>query len=63
MKQILATYGATHSITLSRRTVTHVILGTVNARGGAGGGLAATKLQKEIVKTGGETVKFINTDW
>ncbi|EMD66698.1 hypothetical protein COCSADRAFT_85344 [Bipolaris sorokiniana ND90Pr] len=63
LKQILATHGATHSTTLGRRIVTHVILGTINARGGAGGGLAATKLQKEIVKTGGKTVKFINADW
>ncbi|EUC49569.1 hypothetical protein COCMIDRAFT_32997 [Bipolaris oryzae ATCC 44560] len=63
LKQILATHGATHSIALGRRTVTHVILGTVNERGGAGGGLAATKLQKEIVKAGGKTVKFINADW
>ncbi|EUC37973.1 hypothetical protein COCCADRAFT_22520 [Bipolaris zeicola 26-R-13] len=63
LKQILATHGATHSITLGRRTVTHVILGTVNERGGAGGGFAATKLQKEIVKIGGKTVKFINADW
>ncbi|XP_014554550.1 hypothetical protein COCVIDRAFT_28371 [Bipolaris victoriae FI3] len=63
LKQMLATHGATHSITLGRRTVTHVILGTVNERGGAGGGLAATKLQKEIVKIGGKTVKFINADW
>jgi hypothetical protein len=63
LKQILATHGATHSITLGRRTVTHVVLGTVNARGGAGGSLAATKIQKEITKTGGKAVKFITADW
>ncbi|KAL6156850.1 hypothetical protein ACJQWK_07243 [Exserohilum turcicum] len=63
LKQILATHGASHSITLGRRTVTHVILGTVNSRGGAGGGLAATKIHKEIARTGGKTVKFISADW
>ncbi|USP75106.1 hypothetical protein yc1106_02380 [Curvularia clavata] len=63
LKQMLSTHGATHSIALGRRTVTHVILGTVNTRGGAGGGLAATKIQKEIAKTGGKFVKFVNADW
>jgi hypothetical protein len=35
----------------------------VNAKGGAGGGLAATKTQKEIARTGGKAVKFINAEW
>jgi hypothetical protein len=40
-------------------------LGRVNAKdsGGAGGGLAATKMQKEITNTGGKAVKFINAEW
>ncbi|KAF9696811.1 hypothetical protein EKO04_005647 [Ascochyta lentis] len=63
LKHLLAAHGARHSIALGRRTVTHVILGTVNANGGAGGGLAATKIQKEITRTGGKAVKYITVDW
>ncbi len=65
LKQLCAAHGASHSISLGRRTVTHVILGRVNAKdsGGAGGGLAATKMQKEITNTGGKAVKFINAEW
>jgi hypothetical protein len=60
---MLAAHGARHSIALGRRSVTHVLLGTVNAQGGAGGGLAATKIQKEISKKGGRAVKFITAEW
>ncbi|KAJ4364298.1 hypothetical protein N0V95_000810 [Ascochyta clinopodiicola] len=63
LKHILAAHGARHSIALGRRTVTHVILGMVNANGGAGGGLAATKIQKEVTRTGGRAVKYITVDW
>ncbi|KAF1945638.1 hypothetical protein EJ02DRAFT_338290 [Clathrospora elynae] len=63
LKQLLATYGAGLSIALGRRTVTHVILGTVNSNGGAGGGLAGSKMQKEIVRTGGKAVKFVTAEW
>jgi hypothetical protein len=63
LKRLCAAHGARHSISLGRRTVTHVILGRVNANGGAGGGLAATKIQKEITRTGGKAVKFINAEW
>lgn len=60
---MLAAHGARHSIALGRRSVTHVLLGTASTHGGAGGGLAATKIQKEISKSGGKTVKFITADW
>jgi hypothetical protein len=63
LKQLLAMHGARHSIALGRRSVTHVILGTPNAHGGAGGGLAASKIQKEIGRTGGKAVKFITAEW
>ncbi|KAI4931345.1 hypothetical protein J4E85_003937 [Alternaria conjuncta] len=66
LKQLCAAHGASHSISLGRRTVTHVILGRVNcigSGGGAGGGLAASKMQKEITRTGGKAVKFINAEW
>jgi hypothetical protein len=60
---MLAAHGATHSIALGRRSVTHVLLGTANVHGGAGGGLAATKIQKEISKKGRKAVKFITAEW
>jgi hypothetical protein len=63
LKHLLATHGAKYSIALSRRNVTHVILGTVSAQGGAGGGLAATKLQKEIARTGSKAVKHVTAEW
>ena len=64
LKQLLAAHGAGHSIALGRRTVTHVVLGTITGKGiGAGGGLAASKIQKEIARTGGNAVKFINAEW
>lgn len=63
LKHLLSAHGARHSIALGRRTVTHVILGTTSADGGCGGGLAATKLQKEVVRAGGNAVKYIRVDW
>jgi hypothetical protein len=63
LKHLLATHGAKHSIALGRRTVTHVVLGTVSTRGGVGGGLAATKIQKEIARTGGKAVKYVTVEW
>jgi hypothetical protein len=63
LKQLLAAHGARHSVALGRRTVTHVVLGTVHTNGGAGGGLAGSKIQKEIARTGGKAVKFVNAEW
>jgi hypothetical protein len=63
LKHLLAAHGARHSISLGRRTVTHVILGKSSAQGGAGGGLAATKIQKEIARTGGKAVKYVTVEW
>ncbi|KAI4168814.1 MAG: hypothetical protein LQ346_009031, partial [Caloplaca aetnensis] len=64
--QLLAENGARVSIALGRRTVTHVILGTPNAgagAGGAGGGLAASKIQKEIQRVRGKGVKYVGVEW
>ena len=44
LKHLLVERGAKMSIALGRRSVTHVILGTANERGGAGGGLAGGKI-------------------
>ncbi|KAL8685222.1 MAG: hypothetical protein Q9218_007896 [Villophora microphyllina] len=66
LKQLLAENGARVSIALGRRSVTHVILGTPNgaAQGkGAGGGLAASKIQKEIQRVGGKGVKYVGVEW
>lgn len=63
LKHMLAAHGARHSIALGRRSVSHVLLGTSNLQGGAGGGFAATKIQKEITKSGGKAVKFITAEW
>jgi len=65
LKRLLAENGAKVSIHLGRRQVTHVILGkpigTENS--GAGGGLAASKIQKEIQTIGGCGVKYVEVEW
>jgi len=47
--------------------VTHVILGNPNGQagrtGGAGGGLASSKIQKEIANVRGKGVKFVSVEW
>lgn len=65
VKRLLAEHGAGISISLGRRSVTHVILGKPNGAGhqGAGGGLAAGKLQKEIKRVGGCGVKYVGVEW
>jgi len=64
LKHLLAEHGANVSIALGRRSVTHVILGKPNGhRGGAGGGLAGIKIQKEIQRVGGKGVKFVGVEW
>jgi hypothetical protein len=56
LKHLLVQHGANMSITLGRRTVTHVILGDR-------GGLAAGKIQKEVAKIGGNSVKYVGVRW
>lgn len=63
LKYILAEHGATMSIALGRRTVTHVIVGTTSSNGGAGGGLAGSKIQKEVTRVSGKAVKFVSAEW
>lgn len=65
LKHLLASHGANISIALGRRSVTHVILGKHNdgKGGGAGGGLSASKIQKEITRVGGKSIKFVGVDW
>lgn len=65
LKQLLAENGARISISLARKQVTHVILGrpSGNEGSGAGGGLAGTKMEKEIRRIGGCGVKYVGVEW
>lgn len=63
LKHLLSAHGARTSVALGRRSVTHVILGRSNTAGGCGGGLAGSKIDKEIRRTGGKSVKFVNAAW
>lgn len=67
LKHLLVSHGAKLSLVLSR-SVTHIIIGrpnsphSVGASKGAGGGLAAGKLQKEIERCG-RGVKVVGVEW
>ncbi|KAK0614084.1 hypothetical protein B0T14DRAFT_592310 [Immersiella caudata] len=64
LKQLLAENGARTSLHLGRRQVTHVILGRPGTVGaGAGGGLAAGKLEREIRRVGGYGIKYVGVEW
>ena len=58
LKQLFAQHGGNPSISLGRRTVTHVIIGD-----GCGGGLASGKIEKEITTVGGKGIKFVTAQW
>lgn len=65
LKGLLVAHGATLSLSLSRR-VTHVIIGKPNSGpgcGGAGGGLAAGKIQKEIQRGGWRGMRIVGVEW
>lgn len=65
LKKVLVENGARMSIHLGRRQVTHVILGRPSGpnAGGAGGGLAGGKLEKEIRRVGGSGIKYVGVEW
>ncbi|PNY25709.1 Uncharacterized protein TCAP_04352 [Tolypocladium capitatum] len=64
LKHLLGEHGAHVSLHLSRRGVTHVILGRpAGGRTGAGAGLAGGKLEREIRRTGRCGVKFVGVEW
>lgn len=70
LKHLLASNGAKTSIYMARKTVTHVLVGQPNTGAGsgmdvsgAGGGLAAGKLQQEIARGGWKGVKVVSVDW
>jgi hypothetical protein len=64
LKHLLSEHGARMSLHLGRRQVTHVVLGKPSGpTGGAGGGLAGGKLQKEIRRVGGFGIKYVGVEW
>ncbi|KAI9858252.1 MAG: hypothetical protein M1824_004422 [Vezdaea acicularis] len=64
LKQLIAQHGGRLSISLGRRSVSHVILGRPNSAGkGAGGGLAGGKLEKEMRISRSVGVKYVSVDW
>lgn len=65
LKHMINSHGGNMSISLGRKTVTHVIIGKPNSsgNGGSGGGLAGSKIQKEITSMRGKGIKFISAEW
>ncbi|KAL4760082.1 uncharacterized protein BDW70DRAFT_161135 [Aspergillus foveolatus] len=65
LKSLLVAHGATLALSISRR-VTHIIIGKPNAgpgRGGAGGGLAAGKIQEEMARGGWRGIRIVGVEW
>lgn len=58
LKQLFARHGGNSSISLGRRTITHVILGER-----CGGGLASGKIQKENTTIRGKGIKYVSAKW
>ncbi|KAI7212728.1 hypothetical protein KC333_g6966 [Hortaea werneckii] len=63
LKFVIRNHGGDLSIALGRRSVTHVIIGKTSAQGGCGGGLAGSKIQKEIARQGGNAVNYVTAEW
>jgi hypothetical protein len=64
LKHLLSLHGGNLSISLGRKSVTHVIIGKPGSAGeGCGGGLAGTKIQKEIARQRGKALHFVTAEW
>ncbi|KAJ5102931.1 hypothetical protein N7532_003460 [Penicillium argentinense] len=64
LKHLLTLHGAKVASYMARKTVSHVIVGTPGTLGvGAGGGLAARKLQEEISRGGFKGVRIVGVEW
>ncbi|KAF2402406.1 hypothetical protein EJ06DRAFT_528517 [Trichodelitschia bisporula] len=62
LKQLIASHGGRVALGISK-SVTHVVLGTNSAAGGVGGGLAAGKKQREIMRCRGAGKRFVGVEW
>jgi len=68
LKRVLVANGAVVTTVMSRKRVSHVVLakpvdGLGSGGGGIGGGLAAGKLQKEILTKKGNGVRYVRVEW
>ena len=64
LKHLLVSHGAKIAIAMARKSVSHVIIGQPSTTAsGAGGGLAARKLQQEIERGGWKGVRVVGVDW
>jgi hypothetical protein len=64
LKHLLSLHGGNLSISLGRKSVTHVIIGKPGSAGeGCGGGLAGTKIQKEVSRQRGKALHFVTAEW
>jgi hypothetical protein len=66
LKRLLVDHGATVSLALAARYVTHVVIGRPAAgssTSGAGGGLAAGKIHREVQRVRGRPVKYVSVQW
>ncbi|KAF2274889.1 uncharacterized protein EI97DRAFT_434795, partial [Westerdykella ornata] len=76
LRHLIASHAGSLSLSLARRSVTHVILSpsaasasasssSSSSSSGCGGALAASKIQREIARRGGggKGVKFVSVEW
>ncbi|KAJ5988557.1 hypothetical protein N7481_003767 [Penicillium waksmanii] len=64
LKHLLVAHGANVASFMARKGVTHIIVAPPGTTGaGAGGGLAARKLQTEISRGGWKGVKIVGVEW
>ncbi|OQE20348.1 hypothetical protein PENSTE_c013G10195 [Penicillium steckii] len=64
LKHLLVANGANVASYMSRKNVTHIIVAQPGTKGsGAGGGLAARKLENEISRGGWKGTKIVGVEW
>lgn len=66
LKQLIVQHDGALALTLARRQVTHVVVGALSKEGGgAGGGLAGGKIQREVMRRGGRGagVRYVKAGW
>jgi len=71
LKRVLVANGAVVTTVMSRKRVSHVVLAKPvdtlgsgsGGGGGIGGGLAAGKLQKEVLTKKGNGVRYVRVEW